>query len=88
MEFLSGGNIFSRNFSINLCKGRVILEGENIFSKIPPESPLHQFCFCTVGGMKRIYIYNPNMSQFIGNKAFATFMPGGPPMKSDGRSEC
>ena len=58
MEFISGGNIFFKNFSINLCKGRVILEGENIFffENPPFESPLHQFCFCTVRGMKRIYI--------------------------------
>ena len=51
MEFnLSGGNTFFKNFPVNLCKGRMILEGESMFSKIPsPESPLHQFCFCTVG---------------------------------------
>ena len=58
MEFISGGNVVFKNFSINLCKVRVILEGENI-RKSP--HPLHQFCFCTVRGMKRIYIYNPNM---------------------------
>ena len=46
MEFISGGNIFLKNFSINLCKGSVILEGKNIlfyfiifFENHPPPPP-------------------------------------------------
>ena len=48
MEFISGGNIFFKNFSVNLCKGRVILEGENIFSKSPPSPRVPYINFVSV----------------------------------------
>ena len=73
MEFVSGRNIFSKNFSINLCKGRVILEGENICFESPPPPPPPPpresltsilFVYCQ-GYETNIYIF---VYQFIGNK--------------------
>ena len=48
VKFISGGNIFLKTFSINLCKGIVILEGDNIFSKSPESLTSVLFLYCQV----------------------------------------